>query len=136
MTWSLRRRSVIRWSAGSSPARPTSGAIFKIDLAESPLIHRYADGAVQQIGYLGLHRSAANVAVLGRRDVGTAEMVSADPRRAPFIIDEGGHRLAETMSDHRRNPKLLGRGTRLLGEIVRVPSVPAVDGKITSCSPR
>jgi hypothetical protein len=56
-----------------------------------------ADGAIQQVSDLGVHPPAAHVDVLRHRHLSVPELVGADTRGEPFIVDKGGDGLAEAV---------------------------------------
>jgi hypothetical protein len=107
--------------AGSSPARPTSEAIFQ-DQCRQVIVYSsfMRTGAVQQVRYLGVDATSGHVAVLGHADVAVAEMIGAGPGREPLVVDEGRHSLAEGVGGHLGHPQFFSCRAPFLAEVVRV----------------
>jgi hypothetical protein len=107
--------------AGSIPALATSEAISASVLTVTRrLFVAYADRFVQYRSHFRVHLAARHGDVLRHRRPRVAELVGPDPSREPRVVDQRGHRLAERMRGHIRQPERLADLAPLLTEVVRI----------------
>ena len=78
------------------------------------------DGPVEQGSDLGVDAASGHIAVLCHRYLGVAEMVGANPRRQPFVVDEGCNGLAEAVRGHVREVELVPHEPPVPAEVVRI----------------
>ena len=86
--------------------------------------------------YLGMQSPAGHVAVLRHRHLGVPQVVGADPRRQRRRRRSGWRATCGRVRRHVGHTQGIADHAPVPAEVVGSRSVPAVDGKITGCSPR